>query len=274
MVGMNQTSLNAAARATDAYAKAASAGKTENKKTENYVETIKKAAKSSGIVTDDAKLGKVIGEPKLSETAQKYYDSLKKKYGNYDFILVSKDQMDAVKANPSKYGNSLKSVVLIDEEKIERMATDENYRKKYEGILSGATAQLEKMKAQIESSGASVSSFGMTVNKDGTTSFFATLKKSSADQKARIEKRAIKNKIEKKLAAKKAEKAAEKKKAEEKRLEGKDSSPIKNDDEQSFTADSLEELMTKISDWSFNQRSNEVQTESELSLGQNIDFKG
>ena len=29
--------------------------------------------------------GKTIGEPQLSKKAQKYYEKLKKKYGNYDF---------------------------------------------------------------------------------------------------------------------------------------------------------------------------------------------
>ena len=34
--------------------------------------------------------GKTIGEPKLSDEAAKYYDQLKSKFGNMDFILVSK----------------------------------------------------------------------------------------------------------------------------------------------------------------------------------------
>ena len=35
--------------------------------------------------------GRTIGQPELSEKAAKYYEQLKKKYGNYDFILVSRD---------------------------------------------------------------------------------------------------------------------------------------------------------------------------------------
>mgnify|MGYP007104309987 CR=1 FL=1 len=82
-------------------------------------------------------------------------------------------------------------VVLIDEEKIERMATDENYRKQYEGIIKNAASGLSQLKSQIESSGQSqnVVGYGMKVNDGGTATFFAVLKKSSADQKARIEKK-------------------------------------------------------------------------------------
>ena len=68
------------------------------------------------------------------------------------------------------------------------MATDESYRKKYEGILSGATAQLQQLKSSVEKSGADVKEYGMQVNDGGTTSFFAVLRKSSSDQKSRIQK--------------------------------------------------------------------------------------
>ena len=40
-------------------------------------------------VTESKDYGKTIGDPTLSKEAQKYYERLKKKYGNYDFILVS-----------------------------------------------------------------------------------------------------------------------------------------------------------------------------------------
>ena len=35
------------------------------------------------------------------------------------------------KANAAKYANGYKTVVLIDEDKIEQMATDEKFRKQY-----------------------------------------------------------------------------------------------------------------------------------------------
>ena len=76
--------------------------------------------------------GKTLGKVQLSEEGAKYYEELKKKYSGMDFVLVSKDMKDYAKANASSFGNANRMVVLIDEEKIERMATDENYRAKFE----------------------------------------------------------------------------------------------------------------------------------------------
>ena len=70
--------------------------------------------------------GKTIGSPKLSKKAADYYESLKKKYSNMDFILVSEDKKEQAKAQASSYANASKMVVLIDEDKVERMAEDEN----------------------------------------------------------------------------------------------------------------------------------------------------
>ena len=41
-----------------------------------------------------------------------------------DFILVSEDQKETAKAQAGSYANASKTVVLIDEDKIERMAAD------------------------------------------------------------------------------------------------------------------------------------------------------
>lgn len=221
-------------------------------------------------------LGRTIGEPKLSKEAQMYYDKLKKKFANYDFILVSKDQKANAQANAAKYANNFKTVVLIDEEKIEKMATDESYRKKYEGILSGAATQLEQLKTGLEKTGAKVNGFGMQVNDDGTVSYFAYLKKSSADQKARIDKTAAKKKVEKKEAEKKAEKKKEQERLEKnKNSKLEKESEIKTDNPENITisADSIEELIRKVSEFAFTERSNNVQTDYEKIIGQHVDFK-
>ena len=60
---------------------------------------------------------KEIGEPKLSKKAQKYYDQLKKKFSNMDFILVSADMKEEAEANAGKYGSNKSLIVLIDDEK-------------------------------------------------------------------------------------------------------------------------------------------------------------
>ena len=211
--------------------------------------------------------GRTIGQPELSEKAAKYYEQLKKRYGNYDFILVSRDQKENAKANAAKYANGYKTVVLIDEDKIEQMATDEKFRKQYEGILSGAAAQIQQLKTSLQSSGAQVKGFGMQVNDGGTLSFFAVLKKSSAEQKARIEKKA-------------AEKKAAKKEKEE-RLKDKKSDKVADSKEEAGTEDtvtisagSIEELLSKIETYNFNTRSDSVQTADERQVGQNFDFRG
>lgn len=61
--------------------------------------------------------GRTIGQPELSEKGQKYYEELKKKFSNMDFILVSNDMKEIAKAQAGKYANPNKMVVLIDEEK-------------------------------------------------------------------------------------------------------------------------------------------------------------
>lgn len=264
--------------------------KVEKIKTETKTPTeVKSETKGLGI--KKSSYGKTVGEPKLSEAGQKYYEELKKKYHNMDFVLVSADQKEYAKANAAKFANPAKMVVLIDEDKIERMATDESFRKQYEGVIANATNGLSQMKAQMASTGANVKGYGMQVNDDGTSSFFAVLKKSSADQKARIEKKQAEKKAEKKAEAKRAEKKAKEERMEEARANrtDKNSKPDRTDehanrkdkiddwndeDTVTITANSIEELMQKIGDFAQTDLANSVQTDAEKMLGQHIDFRG
>ena len=247
--------------------------------TKSAKKTEAEETKSTEKTRESSDYGRTIGDPKLSKDAAKYYEKLKKKYGNYDFILVSRDQKENAQANAAKYANNSKTVVLIDEDKIEKMATDENYRKKYENILSGASTQLQQLKTSMEKSGANVKGYGMQVNDGGTASFFAVLKKSSSDQKARIEKNSEKKAAEKKAAKKAAEKKAAEKKAEKKAEDSKATDSTKVDDSDdddtiTITASSIEELMKKIEDYSYAQKSDSVQTAQEKLVGQHVDFRG
>ena len=54
--------------------------------------------------------GATIGSPELSDKAKKYYEQLKKKYSNMDFILVSKDKKAEAQANAGKYANANRMV--------------------------------------------------------------------------------------------------------------------------------------------------------------------
>ena len=67
-----------------------------------------------------------------------------------NFILVSEDQKENAKANAAGYANSNNMVVLIDEDKIERMASDENYRKQYEGILQMLQVESHSLQAVFQ----------------------------------------------------------------------------------------------------------------------------
>lgn len=236
--------------------------------------------------TNDAKKtrvsGKTVGNPQLSEKAAKYYEELKKKYSNMDFILVSKDQKAAAQAQAGKYANPAKMVVLIDEEKIEKMAEDENYRKQYESVIANAKNGLSQMKSKIEATGAKVKGYGMQVKDNGAASFFAVMDKSFAAQRKRIAERTEKKAQEKKAAEKKANKEEQQERLEksrEKRTEDTDVSrtgrpgrPVDDEDEVVITASSMEELIRKINDYMYNGMSDLVETESERNVGHNFDF--
>lgn len=223
--------------------------------------------KTTGKAGQSKEYGKTVGKPELSEEGKKYYEALKKKFSNMDFILVSDDMIDQAKANSASFANPHKTVVLISEEKVERMATDEEYRKQYEGIIMNATAQLSQMKQGFESTGANVQGYGIQVDDNGTASYFAVLKKASAAQKERIAEQAAEKKAEKKAAEKKAEA-----KAKEERLE-EAMKANKTDDVTVISASSVEELLQKISDYAFAERSNAVQTPEEKLVGQHFDFQ-
>lgn len=225
-----------------------------------YGKNVNKTGKSS-------EYGKTVGKPELSEEGKKYYEELKEKFSNMEFILVSDDMIDQAKANSARYANPTKTVVLISEEKIEKMATDEEYRKQYEGIITNATAQLAQMQQGFESTGADVMGYGIQVDDNGTASYFAVLKKASAAQKERIEEQAAEKKAEKKEAEKKA---AEKRKEEQLAEASKTN---KYEDITVVSASSVEELLKKISDFVFEERSNTVQTAEEKMVGQNFDFQ-
>ena len=229
-------------------------------------EDTKNTAKKSNVK------GKTVGEPKLSDKAAKYYEDLKKKYSGMEFILVSRDQKAFAQSQAASYANPAKMVVLIDEDKIERMATDESYRKQYEGIIANAASGMSQLSKSL-SGNFSVKGYGMKVNGNGTASFFAVIDKSLAAQRKRIEKKAQ----EKKEAKKAEEKRAKKKEQQEKLEESwkKDSGKTENlydEDTVTVQASSIEELLKKINDVTFESMSDYARTEEEKKIGQSFDF--
>ena len=224
--------------------------------------------------------GKTIGEPQLSEKGAKYYEQLKAKYANYDFILVSKEEKANAEANAARYANKNKTVVLIDEEKIEKMATDSEYRKKYENILSGAQAKIDELAKSLGNT-AGVKGFGIKVNDNGAASFFAAVDKNasaaSKAQQKRIEKKAAEKKEAKRQAAKEAseerlERLREKHRGE--KVDAEEERISEDEDIEIVSAGSIEELIKKIQDMSYASMSDNVMTEAERAVGGHIDFKG
>lgn len=245
----------------------------------SVLESVKNSlVKDKGGITN-TDYGKTIGKAQLSEEGAKYYEELKKKYSNMDFVLVSKDMKDYAKQHASSYGNASKMVVLIDEEKIERMATDSKFRAQYEGLIAKAQSAMPALKSMAEQQG-NVKAIGMQVGDNGKASFFAVMEKSS---KSMQEKLAAKR-AAKKEAEKKAEKRAEKKERSEEQLEklrdkAKDKSvhdeeELEEDDVEIIMANSIEELQSKIEAYNFNLRADSVKTPQEMMVGQSIDFKG
>ena len=236
----------------------------------------------SSLVPKTTEYGNTIGDVKLSDKAKDYYNQLKGKFHNMEFIAVSKDMKAQVQANAAAYGNANKMVVLIDEEKLERMATDESFRKKYEGIIAMSQTKMAEAKNSLTSSGASVKNFGMSVDSNGKESFFATVEKSQNLQKKRIEKKAAEKKAAKQQEKKKAEKKAQEeriqkakdKKAEKTDSDKEDAEAIDNEEYITFEANSMDELLFKVQNYSYNSAADRVMTESERMVGSKFDIKG
>ncbi len=249
-----------------------------SQKEEIKTKTYEPISSISSLVPKASDYGLAIGDVQLSDKAKEYYEKLKSKFGNMEFILVSNDLKSQVQKNAASYGNASKQVVLIDAEKLEKMANDPSFAKKYEGIIAMAQTKLTEMKNSLVSSGASVKNFGINVDSHGNASYFATLEKSSEAQAKRIEKQR-----EAKAEAKKAEKKkAEKEKAEERVEEARqkrheEAEKVKEDAEVSYhfiESDSAEGLFDKVSAFSYNSAVDSVVTAEELNFGQNIDYKG
>lgn len=238
-------------------------------------EKVKKQSSSAAEKLNDVS-GRTIGEPKLSDKALKYYEQLKKKFSNMEFVLVSPEKKAEAERNKGMYASSNKLVVLIDSDKIEKMAEDEAFRKKYEAILTNATPQMQMLKQRLGASGNKVSAFGMTFDDYGNASLFAVVDKSLAQQRERIEAKREANIKTRKQEAKKAEKKRTEKKAEEKRAEtrkeAKEAERLDDGNKVTVTAKTWDELIRKIDDVLMSDMADSMFTAAERNVGQNFDF--
>ena len=235
----------------------------------------------SSLVPTKTEYGMTIGDVQLSDKAKDYLGKLQSKFHGMEFITVSKDMKAQVQQNAAAYGNANKMVVLIDEEKLERMATDESFRKKYEGIIASSQSKMMQAKMGLSSSGSNVKNFGMSVDSNGKESFFATVGKSQDLQKKRIEKKAAEKKEQKIKEKKKAEKKAQEdrinkaKDSKAEKTKDKDDTDIYEEEEfEIIEANSLDDLLSKVQTYSYNNAASRVMTDTERAVGTRVDFKG
>ena len=226
--------------------------KTDSNKKADVTKEADKTTKKSKVS------GRTIGDPVLSDKAQKYYEKLKAKYSNMDFILVSPEKKEEAESKK-----------------------DEEYRAKYEGILNNAASRLNQMKDSLGSKADSVSSFGMTFDDHGNASFFAVVDKSLASQRERIaDKKEAAAKEKKKAQREAQEKRAEEKKADRTDKKGKtdgtgkakDTEKTSDADKVTVSASSWEELLKKIDNVIYESRADSVMTKEEKAVGQSFDY--
>ena len=135
-------------------------------------------------------------------------------------------------------------------------------------------------KMGLSSSGSSIKNFGMSVDSNGNESFFATVSKSQDLQKKRIEKKAAEKKQqkikEKREASKKArEERIEKAKENKAEKTGdKKGEEIYEEEYDIIEANSLDDLLSKVQTYSYNNAASRVVTDAERNVGTRVDFKG
>jgi hypothetical protein len=226
----------------------------------------------------------VVGNPKLSKKALEYYEQLKAKYSDMDFVLVSDDESVDVMKNAEKYVTGDKDVVLIDESTVEKMANDEDYREKQEGVIDDARDRLQKIADELvnaqDGAGKAVTGFGVHINADGTTTFFAVMAKANQAIVSRANDIRAQSRENEKVAMEAAAKRKAEKKFAEQRLAEKTQNKADAVEKKGYTkpvevkveADNVEDLLKKINDTYLSWKMDDVQTEEEKNIGQTIDF--
>lgn len=188
-------------------------------------------------------------ESKLSEKAAAFLKNLRKKYGDYDFLVgnAGDDLRSLTK------GSSKEFSVIFSTEELERMASDEKYAQEKMKAVQGAVRMSEQINKQFGfESGVKMTKFAVCFDDNGSVSYFVELEKSTQKQKERVEQ----------IREKRVE---EKKEAEKKTKDDRESQGVKK---VRLEASSEEELFRKIKyiDWS------EPQTGRQQITGSRFDY--
>lgn len=196
-------------------------------------------------VEKNEKLKNHFDTSKLSDTASNYLEELKTKYNNSEIIVVGADQADKATEIASNVRTNKSTVIVLTEDELEKMATNEETRTKNEALLDEALQQLPEAMKKMTESGLDVKTMGIEI-KDGTTNYFAVIDKSIQAQKEHIEG-----------------------KLEEKRAEQKEN---KKENLTKVTASSLDEFIKKLENVLYEVKADSVVTEQEKMVGQSFDF--
>ncbi len=155
----------------------------------------------SDTVDNDAAGAAATDESKLSAKAQSFLEKLRKKYGDYDFVVSN--NMDTAQTVGSDKAYS----VMFSVEELERMAEDDDYAQKVMGNVGNAVDILKNLSEKDLGDGVQFSQLSVSFDGDGNMKLFAQLEKMSADQQERFEAAKEKRAEERQAAEKAADKS-------------------------------------------------------------------
>ncbi|MCX4321818.1 MAG: DUF6033 family protein [Lachnospiraceae bacterium] len=216
----------------------------------------RKTAKADEKKTDETKKTNS-NSVQLSDKAKALLQELKKTYNNAD-IYVAEYETEEEAAEYLSRGSKDFSV-LIDPEELERMANDEEVKKKNLNLLDESLGKLSEMKEDLKETGREdeVVTLGVTIGKDGQVSYFAELEKSGERTKEFVDKMLE----DKKEAAKETE--------AEKNGKAQDKYNYEHSKRATVSANSVEDLLEQIKNFNWDN----VKEETSIPMpGKNFDF--
>ena len=212
----------------------------------------RKTAKADDKKTDETKKTNS-NSVQLSDKAKALLQELKKTYNNAD-IYVAEYETDEEAAEYLSRGSKDFSV-LIDPEELERMAADDEVKKKNLNLLDESLGKLSEMKEELKETGREdeVVTLGVNIGKDGQVSYFAELEKSGERTKEFVDKM-LEDKKE--ADAEKADKV-------------QDKYNFEHSQRATVSANSVEELLEQIKNFNWDN----VKEETSIPMpGKNFDF--
>ena len=153
---------------------------------------VTESLKADDIKTSSENATSKANEAKLSKRAQDYLNSLREKFGDYDFMVgnASDDLRSMINGSNKEFS------VIFSSEEIEKMAADENYAEEKLRAIDDAVEMSLRINEQFgfesaldaaQGDGNTLSRFGVAIGEDGKVTLFAELEKASDKQKERIE---------------------------------------------------------------------------------------